>query len=208
MIGKTFGRLTVVAPAAKTDRHLKWECLCVCGNLTKVRASSLRTGITTSCGCANRDAVTTHGGKKTRLYQTWINMRRRCTDTKATDYKNYGALGITYAHTWDNFAVFREWAIKAGYTDELTIDRIHVEGNYEPDNCKWSDWNTQAANQRKAANTSSKYLGVSLRGSKWEASIKRSGVAYYVGTFDTELEAAIARDDFIKTNNWPHKLNF
>ncbi len=208
MINQTFNNLTVIAKAPKIDRHGRWLCQCSCGNQTEVRATALRSGRTKSCGCLQKQAVTTHGGKKTRLYQTWINMRRRCNDPKAKDYKNYGALGVTYTPAWDDFSIFRDWALSTGYNDNLTIDREKVEGNYEPSNCKWSDWNTQAANQKKEPNKSSQYLGVSKKKNRWEASAKRLKLAYHIGVYDSELEAAIARDDFIKSKGWPHKLNF
>lgn len=207
MIGKRFGKLLVVDSDPKKDKHLMWKCLCDCGNTTSVRGSSLRGNRTKSCGCLQKESVTIHGGKGTRLYQTWVNMRRRCTDPNAKDYKNYGALGVTYIKEWDDFSVFRDWAMSNGYQDHLTIDRKKVEGNYEPDNCRWSDWSTQAANQRKGLNKSSKYLGVTKRNGRWEASVKRFGKSHYVGTFDNEEDAAKARDAYIIENNWPHKLN-
>lgn len=208
MINQTFGKLTVIASAPKTDRHLKWECLCACGNTTVVRSSNLTGRHTISCGCAQKESVTTHGGRKTRLYQTWTNMRRRCTDPKSKDYKNYGALGITYIPGWDDFSTFQTWAHNTGYKDHLTLDRKRVEGNYEPDNCQWSDWSTQASNQRKEPNKSSKYLGVTQRRNRWEASIKRFKETHCIGVYDTEIEAAQARDNYVKAMQWPHKLNF
>jgi hypothetical protein len=120
---------------------------------------------------------------------------------------NYGGRGIKVTEAWLDFVNFKDWAINNGYADNLTIDRIDVDGDYDPDNCKWSDWNTQAANQRKSDNTSSIYLGVSKRNSKWEAAVKANGKNNYVGVFQTEIEAAIARDNFIIENNLPHKLN-
>lgn len=208
MIGEIFGRLVVIGPATKTDRHLKWECLCSCGNKTIVRASNLRTQKTLSCGCWNRDSKITHGAKKTRLYQTWINMRRRCTDKNAKDYKNYGGRGIGYTPVWNDFSVFQTWALSTGYNDSLTIERKDCEGNYEPNNCCWADWFTQASTKRKMDGKSSIYLGVTAKAFSWEASVKRKGINYYVGKYGTEIEAAYARDDFIIDHFWPHKLNF
>lgn len=207
MIGNIFARLQVIESAPKTDKHLKWLCVCSCGNKVVVRASALRTGRTKSCGCLVIERMSTHKEGKTRLYQTWINMRRRCTDPKAKDFKNYGALGVSYTPLWDDFAVFREWALSTGYTDDLTIDRNEVTGNYEPSNCKWADWSTQACNQRKETKTSSQYLGVSKRKDKWEASVKWLGKNKSIGVYMDEVSAAQARDAYITERGWPHKLN-
>lgn len=209
MLGQVFGKLRVLASAPKTDKNLKWECVCTCGNITVVRASNLRTGKTVSCGCAQTAAVTKHGGKGTRLYTTWSNMRRRCYDPKAKDYANYGGRGISYPKEWNDFGAFQQWALSTGYTDLLTIDREDVNADYSVNNCRWVDWNVQASNQRKELNTSSTYLGVTQRSpSKWEANVKRIGLNYYVGVYPTELQAAQARDAYITSMGWPHKLNF
>lgn len=209
MIGKVFGRLTVIDKAPKTDKNSKWNCICSCGNRTVVRGSNLKAGQTRSCGCLNRETATKHGGVGTRLYRTWESMRRRCNNKNTAKYPDYGGRGISYPPEWDDFSVFKKWALSSGYDDTLTIERIDVNKSYSEDNCTWADRFTQAANRRKMSNKSSKYIGVYERGNdKWGACIKVKYKNYYLGQFDSELEAAKCRDAFIKSNNLPHKLNF
>lgn len=88
-----------------------------------------------------------HHGKGTRLYTTWKNMRNRCSNSNRPDFKWYGGKGIKVCDEWNDFTIFRDWALNNGYTDELTIDRIDSNKNYEPDNCQWI---TQAKNSSKS----------------------------------------------------------
>jgi len=93
-----------------------------------------------------------HGESKTRLYRTWTNMRFRCNDTHDCHYKYYGAKGVKVCKEWDDFTVFKDWALANGYDKNApfgvcTIDRIDVDGNYEPSNCRWVDAKTQIHNR-------------------------------------------------------------
>ena len=91
----------------------------------------------------------THGGSKTRLYRIWKQMRVRCTCSTNPTYRYYGARGISICDEWNDFAVFREWAISHGYTGELSIDRVDNDGDYCPDNCRWIPMREQFKNTRK-----------------------------------------------------------
>lgn len=93
---------------------------------------------------------TTHGCSNTRLYRIWNGMKGRCSHTKQLSYKDYGGRGIKVCEEWMKFENFKEWAEKTGYSEELTLDRINVDDNYCPENCKWSDWIEQSNNKRNS----------------------------------------------------------
>lgn len=86
-------------------------------------------------------------GKKTRLYGIWEDMKSRCLNSNNRRYSNYGGRGISISEKWNNYLEFHNWAINNGYSENLTIDRINVNGNYEPSNCKWSTQKQQANNR-------------------------------------------------------------
>lgn len=152
--GRRYGRLVVVEYVYKG----KWLCKCDCGNETVVPSVNLANGHTKSCGCLNRDVSiainTKHGGKGTRLYAVWKSMKSRCYNKNERAYSLYGGRGILVCDEWlDDFATFRNWAMENGYDPnaprgKCTIDRINVNGNYEPSNCRFVDMKTQARNRR------------------------------------------------------------
>lgn len=146
--GQKFGRLTAI----KYIGHSKWLCECDCGNVTKVYSGHLKNGHTKSCGCLNHEPTkgnTKHGKKGTRLYNIWDSMKQRCYNVNSTAYKDYGERGIAVCSEWRNdFQTFYDWSIENGYNDTLTIDRVDVNGNYEPSNCRWVDIITQNNNRR------------------------------------------------------------
>ena len=151
LVGVRFGRLIVVSRAESVKRNSRWLCRCDCGNEIVVYGCHLRSGATKSCGCLNNELVSdrfkTHGKTKTRLFRTWQNMRKRCENPKLKSYKNYGGKGVKVCEEWKDFVSFCDWAVANGYRDNLTIDRINPNGNYEPSNCQWL---TRSENSKKS----------------------------------------------------------
>lgn len=149
---QTYGRLTTLeCVGVSKDRHKIWKCRCSCGNEKVVSSNDLKSGNTKSCGCLLRGQKTNyvHGRHNTRLYRIWQTMKARCKYETHIESTNYHKRGITVCNEWLNsFEIFAEWADSHGYADNLTIDRINTDGNYEPDNCRWVTPKVQCNNKR------------------------------------------------------------
>ena len=154
LTGMQFGRLTVIDRASNTkDGSARWNCVCSCGTKKTIMGSSLLRGATVSCGCYQKEMIirkqTTHGQTHTRLFHVWQHMRNRCYNENYKFYNYYGGRGISVCDEWrDDFVPFMNWAKSNGYSDDLTLDRIDTNGNYEPSNCRWISRADQMNNTR------------------------------------------------------------
>lgn len=176
LTGQKFGRLTVIARAenhiqTNGQRKTQWLCQCECGKKIIIKASDLKSGHTRSCGCLRIEKITKHGLIGTRIYIIWHNIKQRCYNPKDSNYKNYGSRGIIMCDEWlKDFKSFYDWAKAHGYDEntkrgECTIDRIDVNGNYEPSNCRFVNMKVQQCN--KTNNHLIIYNGETHNISKW-----------------------------------------
>ena len=155
LTGERFGRLVVLKKASRmAGRKCYWECLCDCGKEKEVRSDSLVGGLVRSCGCLKKEAdiknlgiTNNHEQTHHPLYGRWNAMLNRCNNPKQVSYKHYGERGIKVCEEWHDINNFIEWAESNGFQKHLTIDRIDVDGNYEPSNCRWITAREQAYNK-------------------------------------------------------------
>lgn len=148
LTGQTYGQLTVIS----YTQNCRWLCRCTCGELTTVAAGHIRSGHTVSCGCRQKSSRLTHGAtlgrKRLPEHHSWHSALQRCTNSKCRSWANYGGRGIRVCAAWRDFATFyRDMGPKPG--PDYSLDRIDVDGNYEPCNCRWATVMEQAANKRK-----------------------------------------------------------
>ena len=158
LTGQKFNKLTVIKRVENTkNSQTKWLCKCDCGNTKIVTGTGLRIGHPKSCGCASYEYVSKAIKKinilDKRLYSILHQMKQRCTNQKLPCYKNYGGRGIKVCKEWSlkegkGYNNFYNWAMQNGYKDALSIDRIDVNGNYEPNNCRWINNKQQCNNKR------------------------------------------------------------
>lgn len=197
LTGQRFGRL-VVLTRAENNRYGKrcWLCRCDCGAEKVVREYYLTHDKTLSCGCVQREGAakraTRHGRSRSRIYKIWCGIVQRCENPNNSGYANYGGRGVEICQEWRKSPnAFCEWALANGYGDNLSIDRIDVNGNYCPENCRWADKTTQNRNQRQRKDHAD-YSGVRKQNNKYTARIGINGKSVYLGVYDTAEEASEA----------------
>lgn len=171
LTGQRFGRLVVLKRVENTKKgSSRWLCRCDCGETKIHTAGILNSGDVKSCGCygkeVRKEKHTKHNKSNTKLYRVWASMRERCSSTSCKGFVYYGARGVTVCDDWNNsFQAFYDWATSSGYAEGMSIDRIDVDGNYEPSNCRWVSTNIQANNKKN--NVRVEYNGESRTVSEW-----------------------------------------
>ncbi|MCR5436208.1 MAG: hypothetical protein K6E97_03985 [Treponema sp.] len=206
-VGKKYGRLTLIENTnIKRTTGYVWKCLCDCGNITYVPTSQIGTN-SKSCGCYGMETHRTHNESNTRLYNIWCLMKARCYRKTNSSYNNYGGRGITVCVEWKNsYESFREWALKNGYKENLSIDRIDVNGNYCPENCRWADNSTQVNNRRPYGKIPITGI-IQMKNGIYLGQVTVNGKRIRCGS-SKDLETVIKkRNAYIKKHNLPNKLS-
>lgn len=192
LTGERFGRWAVISHFDQDKwGHHRWLCRCDCGNEKVLYGTELTSGRTTSCGCYflewNSERHRKHGDCHKRLYRTWSSMRKRCRCETCDAFKRYGGRGITICKDWEEYSKFKQWAISNGYQDDLTIERIDVNGNYCPENCKWIPFKEQAKNRT----TTVWYKGKNQAEWARELNVTASNLGMYKSHHKCSLEDAV-----------------
>lgn len=189
LTGSRFGKLLVlerVENIIKPDGKpiIQYKCICDCGNETIVRYSSLTSGRTVSCGCYHKEQLgkirRTHGfSHRERLYGVWLNMKDRCYNENNNHYHSYGGRGIKVCEEWLNdYANFRKWCVDNGFKEDIresgrnniTIDRIDVNGDYEPSNCRFITNKENCLNKRDTLTDEERYRTCPICGKQFTVS--------------------------------------
>ena len=166
IIGKKFNMLTCIKKDEEKDKRY-YIFKCDCGNEKSIILCNVTGGYSKSCGCLKlKGNNLKHGGKGTRLYNIWKSIRERCNNPKTNRSKNYFEKNIKICSEWDDFSVFKKWALENGYKDNLTIDRKDNKKGYSQENCRWATYEEQANN--KTNNKKLTFNGETKTYAEWE----------------------------------------
>jgi len=192
-VGSRFGRLVVVKDLGGVFGTTRAECICDCGHKVVVTAKHLRSGVTTSCGCYGKEMAIAsrrkHGLSRSPEYDTWCHMKRRCLIPKDKNYYNYGGRGISVYPEWvSSFSAFLS-SVGNRPSEFHSLDRIDVNGNYEPGNVRWATVDVQANNKRNNVNVTSN--GITRTITEWcrELHLNANVVRYRITCGLTPYEA-------------------
>lgn len=214
--GNRYGRLVAINPIRKNN-GIYWVCKCDFGNTTEVLPQHLNRGLIRSCGCLRKDVSSKknkkHGMSKTRIYKEWKGIKERCLNKNNHAYKNYGGRGITICDEWlgeNGFEYFCNWAMQNGYDEskeksEQSIDRIDVNGDYSPDNCRYADSHIQATNKRNSIHIA--YNGEIHSPGEWDEIMGYSNGTVYRRIYKNgwNVEKAITTPIIMK---YSHTVNY
>lgn len=208
LTGHTYNRLTVIKLNRQTEKRKYWDCICSCGKSTVTEGSKLRNGSTKSCGCYRTECITnysiTHGMAGTPEYGAWLSMKYRCFDKNGKSYNDYGGRGITVFQEWiDSFETFYAY-LGNRPSSKHSLDRIDVNGHYEPGNVRWTTQKTQANNQR--TNHRITYNGETKTMSEWADSLGIPSwvIGQRITKYGWTIEDALTKP----TNYYQHDVTF
>ena len=197
---QVFARLTIINRAPNRYSYVEWHCRCKCGNAITVRGSHLLSGNTRSCGCLQKDSVSTHGRSRTPEWKAWHSMRQRCTNPNNKKFKNYGGRNIIVCKQWSRFERFLA-DMGNRPSSKHSLDRRDNNGNYEPSNCRWATSVQQNRNRQLQYRNRSGTIGITREFGKWRAAIGVNGKRIHLGLF-TSLTAAVTARKQAELEHW------
>lgn len=207
--GDRFGKLVVLGEIdGRLNGHRAYRCLCDCGNTTIATVSDLLSGKRVSCGCKKRENAENRrkypkGTTKSSLYYIWSGIIQRCENPNSPEYKSYGGRGIAVFDAWHEFQAFNDWAVSNGFSKGLSIERIDVNGDYCPENCKFIPRTDQCLNRQNTL----RYKGEVLKHACARLGISYQTVHSRIKKFGWSVEKAVETPLLKGSRNGRYKPN-